>query len=409
MNTALTPQPGSGLATLKVQVGLLATLQGLLLTNNVTQIAVNGLAGFALSSDKTWATLPITSYVLGAALCTMPASNFMRRKGRRMGYTVGACLAIFGALVSALAMHLGSMTLLCVGTFLAGIYNAFGSSLRFAAVDVAETYQPSFKPRAISLVLAGGIMGGIVGPELAKLTRTALPGLFSATYLVLAVAGLIALVLVQLLRVPVPSANVAQGPVRPLREIMRQPRAWVAVLAAMLTYGVMNLLMVATPLAMDICKLPFSSAALVLEWHVIGMFAPGLVTGSIIARFGTLPVMLVGCALMLVCTAIALSGVDLMNFLIALFVLGVGWNFMFTGATTLLTSVYRPQEKNRVQGFNDLCVFATMITTSLTSGIMLTTNGWNVLHVLAAPFVVVVVLICSWLFFHERRTGFVPA
>jgi MFS family permease len=379
------------------QISLLAVLQGLFLTNNVTLIAVNGLAGMALSTNKIYATLPITAYVLGSALVTMPAAQYMKRHGRKQGYLVGAFAALIGTIMAFFAMQTQSIELLCVGTFIAGIYPAFSSSLRFAAAEVAEVAKPSHKAVAISWVLAGGIAGGVIGPELSKLTRTALPALFSATYLSLAAFAILSMLLTRWLQIPKTDPIAAAGPARPLLEILRQPSCWIAVMAAMAAYGVMNLLMVATPLAMAVCKMPYSSAALVLEWHVIGMFAPGLFTGALITRFGVYRIMLLGCALMLACSALALAGIELMNFLIALFVLGVGWNFLYTGATTLLTNAYRPSEKARVQGFNDLCVFVTMITSSFSSGALLYSNGWNLLHLLAIPFVVFALLAIVWL------------
>ena len=381
----------------KSQVSLLAVLQGLFLTNNVTLIAINGLAGYALSANKAMATLPITAYVLGSALGTIPAAQYMKVHGRRAGFTLGGIAALIGTLVAFFGLQNQSMMLLCLGTLIAGLYPAFSSSLRFAAAEVADAGDPAFKPKAISWVLAGGIMGAVVGPELSKITRTALPALFSATYLSLSVFALLSIALVQMLKMPTVNQADLGGPTRPLLTIIKEPRCWVAILGATIAYGAMNLLMVATPLAMDVCKHPYASAALVIEWHVIGMFAPGLFTGSLIMRFGTLPIMAVGCVLMLICSVIALSGVDLMNFLGALIALGIGWNFLFTGATTLLTTSYRPAEKAKVQGFNEFCIFSTMITSSASSGALLYANGWNVLHFFAIPLVAIALVVLIWL------------
>jgi MFS family permease len=387
----------SPLPTFRVQLALLATLQALLLVNNVTLIAINGLAGFMLVDDKRFATLPIAGYVLGAAVFSMLAAQVMKRHGRRVGYTIGSLVAIGGATGAWYAVSVESMTLLVAATFVTGAYNAFGASYRFAAADVADGYRPSMRARAISLVLAGGIAGGIVGPEVAKLTRTMLPTMFAGSYLALAGFALASLLLAQLLRLPPQVDAAPEGPVRPLSLILRTPTCWVAVLVAALSYGVMNLVMVSTPLAMEVCGLPFAMAALVLEWHVIGMFAPGLVTGSLIARFGVMPVIVAGCLLMALCTLIALSGVELMHFLSALFLLGVGWNFMYTGATTLLTTSYAPQEKNKVQGFNDACVFAVMVTSSFSSGALLHVEGWYLINALSLPFVLLALGAVLWL------------
>ncbi|HPU51387.1 MAG TPA: MFS transporter [Burkholderiaceae bacterium] len=394
------------LNSLKSQVGLLASMQALVLTNNVTLVAITGLAGFQLADNKLMATLPVTGYVLGGAVWAMPAAAFMKRFGRRAGYTVGSVAGMTGALAAWWAMTQASLVMLCLATFVTGLYSAFAASLRFAAADVADTYKPTFKARAISLVLAGGIVGGVLGPEISKWSRTWLPTQFAGSYLVLVGFALLSMALAQLLRLPTP-AQAAQAaasgePARPLAEILRQPLCWAAILTSAMGYGIMNLLMVATPLAMEVCKHPYASAALVLEWHVIGMFLPGLFTGGLITRFGVLPVIVTGCLLMLGCVAIALTGVDLMQFLLALTLLGVGWNFMYTGATTMLTTAYRPSEKNKVQGFMDLCVFTTMVTTSASSGAMLMVNGWSVLNLVSLPIVLVVLCAALWL---STRTG----
>lgn len=386
------------LSNLRVQVILLAALQALLLTNNVTLIAINGLAGWTLADNKALATLPVTGYVVGAALASLLTVQVMKRWGRRAGYTLGSLVAIAGAGLAWYAVQIASLPLLVLATFVTGVYNAFGASYRFAAADVAETYRPDFKARAISLVLAGGIVGGIVGPELSKFTRTALPQLFAGSYLALAGVAVVSLVLAQLLRLPRTAMSGGTGPApRALRTILREPACWIAVMTAALSYGVMNLVMVATPLAMEICSHPYAAAAFVLQWHVIGMFGPGLFTGSLIARFGVLPVIVVGCVLMLACALIAVSGIDLMHFAIALALLGVGWNFMYTGATTLLTTTYRASEKAKVQGFNDFCVFATMITSSFASGVLLHVDGWTLINALSVPFVLAVLAGTLWL------------
>lgn len=400
------------LAALGPQVALLAVLQGLLLTNNVTLIAVNGLAGLLLAPSPLLATLPVTGYVLGGAVWSMPAAAFMRRHGRRAGYAVGSVAAIAGAVLAWHAMQQRDLWLLCAATFVSGLYNAFGASLKFAAVDASEAYRPAFKARAISLVLAGGIAGGIVGPELSKWSRDWLPQAFAGTYLTLAGFGLLSLLLAQAVRLPpATTAGAAPGTApRPLRECLRPPGVIVAIVCASLSYGVMNLLMVATPLAMEVCGHPYASAAFVLQWHVIGMFAPGLVTGSVIARVGAPRVIVAGGGLMLVCVAIAVTGVDLMRFTVALFALGVGWNFMYTGATTLLAASWHPADRTRVQGFNDFCVFATMITSSASSGAMLHVNGWSWLNVLSIPFVVAMIAAVAWLASRQGwRAGAAPS
>ena len=383
--------------SLRFQMIVLTGLQALLLTNNATLIVISSLAGYMLAEDKAYATLPVTGYVLGAACFSMLAAHLMRRKGRRFGYTVGAMLAFCGALLAAWAVSVGSLWMLAAATFVTGIYNAFGASYRFAAADVADAYRPGFRARAISLVLAGGIVGGVVGPEVSKITREMLPATYAGSYLALAGFAILSLLLAQLLRLPAGADAVVSGPSRPLKEILRQPVCWVAIMTAASAYGIMNLLMVATPLAMELCTHPYAATALVLEWHVIGMFLPGLYTGALITRFGVLPIILAGCTLMFACIGVALNGVAVAHFVVALTLLGVGWNFAYTGATTLLTQAYRPPEKMRVQGFNDMIVFATMITSSASSGVLLNSNGWALLNYLSVPFVLAVVLAILWL------------
>ena len=240
---------------------------------------------------------------------------------------------------------------------------------------------PAFKERAISWVLAGGVAGAFIGPNLASAARSWLAVPFAGAYLALVGVAPLALLALSFIRFPEhapPPPGAAAG--RPLAELARQPVFVVAIIAAALGYGVMNLLMAATPIAMQQCKHPFESAALVLEWHVLGMFVPSFFTGNLIKRFGALPIMAVGVVLNFVCVLVALSGVDLMQFLVALFTLGVGWNFLYTGGSTLLTQCYRPEEKNRAQGVMDTCVFWTMALSSFSSDALITTQGWTWLN-----------------------------
>ena len=330
-----------------------------------------------LAADKALATLPVTGYVVGGALWAIPASYFMKRYGRRMGFTFGSLMGIVGAGVCALAIYVHGFALLCLGTLITGAYSAFAIQYRFAAADMAPA---EFRAKAISLVLAGGILGGIIGPESSKVTKDLFAVPFLGSYISLMFAGLLSMVIIQFLRIPNPKIEASAGPRRPLSEIARQPAFIVAVLAASLGYGVMNLLMTATPLAMGHEQHPFAAAAFVIEWHVIGMFAPGFFTGSLIKRFGVMQVMAAGVALNFVCVAIALSGHEVMHFWWALFLLGIGWNFLYVGGTTLLTETYRPEERAKVQGINDACVFATMAVSSFSSGLLLHANGWTMLN-----------------------------
>lgn len=386
------------------QIGLLVIAQALLYINNVTQVAINGLAGLALAPSPVWATLPITTYIIGSALTTMPASLLMGRFGRRAGFMLGAACGVVGMSIAAGGVLAGSFALLCAGTFVVGLYNAFAQYLRFAAADVADAYAPQLKERAIAWVLAGGIAGGVIGPELSTFTRELMTPTFAATYLALAAVSLIALIVTSRLRIPHHHAAIL-GPARPLAEIAAQPTFLVAVACAAIAFGAMNLLMVATPLAMKVCGFGFPEAADVIKWHVIGMFAPGFFTGSLIRRFGVLQVMFTGCVLMAATVAVALNGITYWHFWIALVLLGVGWNFLFTGATTLLTTTYEPAEKAKAQGINDLVVFVVMISSSAASGALLSASGWDELNLVALPVLLVAAVAVLYLIAHRRRAA----
>lgn len=380
-------------------IGLLSLAQGLLLTNGIMLIAINGLLGAQLAPDRRLATLPITTYVIGGALTSLPAALFMKLFGRRYGFMLGSALGVIGALVSALAAYQGNFWLLCFGTLLAGIYNAFGQQYRFAAADAAPA---DWKSKAISFTLAGGILGGIVGPEVGKHTRTLLEPNYLASYLALAGFAALSFFIASRLQVANIVVTETKGSGRSLGQIARQPIFLVAVLAAAAGYGVMNLLMTATPLAMDGCGLSFSDTAFILQWHVIGMFVPSFFTGSLIKRYGVLNILLIGAALMLVCVAVAVHGMSLMHFWWALVLLGVGWNFLFVGGTTLLTETYQPEEKAKVQGINDFIVFGTLALTSLSSGLLIASGGWVQLNILALPIVALTALATGLLWLKNR-------
>ena len=356
---------------------LLTLCQGLFLTNNVTFIAINGLVGLSLAPSAWMATLPVTGYVAGGALCAGLVARHQRAWGRRRAFQAGLMVAMVASALCAYAASSHNFSLLVAGTLCAGYYNANAGLYRFAATEIVA---PAFKERAISWVLAGGILGAVAGPNLASVTRDALPVPFAGAYAALVGIALLALLTVSFIRFPPLPVPSAARPGRPLREIARQPVFIVAVMACALGYGVMNLLMAATPIAMAQCTHPFSATALVLEWHVLGMFVPSFFTGSLIRRFGCLPVMGVGVLLNAVCIAVALSGVELMQFLAALLTLGVGWNFLFIGGTTLFTEAYRPEEKTTAQAAMDTVIFSTMTLTSFSSGALVTTSGWTLLN-----------------------------
>ena len=384
----------------KRNVGLLAACQALLFTNNSTLIAINGLAGLALAPRAGLATLPVTGWIIGSAIATLPASLHMKRVGRQRGLSAGIFWGIAGAIICAAAIGLQSFWLLCFGTLVWGVYNAYGQYYRFAAADAASV---DFRPTAISLVLAGGLVGGILGPGASQLTIDLIGPRFMGAYLALIGVALATLVLLRFIRIPDPGPAERLMPGRPLHVLARQPAFILAVLSAAIAYGVMNFLMVSTPIAMGICGHPYSDAAFVVSGHVVGMFAPSFITGPLIRRVGVVPVLLVGAALNFVAIGLALSGVSVAHFWWSLAVLGVGWNFLFIGATTLLISTYRPEERARAQGVNDLAIFVTMAISSVTSGLTVTAAGWERVNLSALPLVAVITGVIVWYALQMRR------
>ena len=382
---------------------LLTACQGLFMTNNVVFIAINGLVGLSLAPFGWMATLPLMAYVVGGAMSTVLVSQTQSRFGRRTSFQLGLAVAVLSALLCCYAAYSKNFWLLVVATVVAGYYNANAQLYRFAAAELAA---PAFKEKAISLVMAGGLLGAVLGPNLASQTRNLMDVPFAGAYAALAGVALLAMALLAYVQFPPAAAKTTASGGRPLGEIMRQPVFIVAAAAGALGYGVMNLLMAATPIAMQVCGLPFSDVAWVLEWHVIGMFAPGFFTGHLIKRFGTLPIMAIGLALNVACVLIALSGVEFQQFLLALFLLGVGWNFLFTSATTLAVTAYRPEEKDKAQGALNFCVFAVLAISSLVSGVLVTTQGWMLLNLGSLVPLFLTGLLLAWVAFNGyKRQG----
>jgi predicted MFS family arabinose efflux permease len=359
------------------------------------------LAGLSLAPYAGLATLPVTCWVLGGAIATLPASLHMKRVGRQRGLTVGTWFGIVGALLCATAIATRSFWLLCFGTLVWGTYNAYGQYYRFVAADIAT---PDLRANAISLVLAGGLVGGILGPSTSRYTVDLLGPKYMGAYLGLIGFALLTMVLLRFVRIPTPSTSERERAGRPLAAIARQPKFVVAVLSAAVSYGVMNFLMTSTPIAMQVCGHPFADAALVISAHVVAMFAPSLFTGRLIRRFGVLPIMLAGAALNIVCIAVALGGIAVANFWWAMVLLGVGWNFLYIGATTLLTETYRPEERAKAQGANDLTIFLVMVISSFTSGMTVATAGWERLNLMALPLIVLVAGALVW-FMQKNRAA----
>ena len=392
---------------MNLQLLLLTLCQGMLLINNVVFIAVNGLVGLALAPTAWLATLPITAYVAGGALATGLVARTQRRWGRQRSFQLGLLVAIASAAVCAWAALNRQFWLLTAATLVAGFYNANGSLYRFAAVELVK---PEFKERAISWVLAGGIIGGVVGPNLASWSRTAMDVPFAGAYLALIGVALFSLVMMAFIKFPpLPGQGTTTAQGRPTAEIIRQPVFIIAAAGCAIGYGVMNLLMAATPIAMAQCSHPFSAAALVLEWHVLGMYVPSFFTGKLIRRFGVLPIMTIGLLLNIACVAFALTGNDVMHFLGALLVLGVGWNFLYIGASTLATEAWRPEEKTRGQAAIDFTVYATMTLTSFSSGALVTTGGWTAMNLGTLAPLVLLAAALLWLKRLRRAPQVAPA
>ena len=381
-------------------VGVLAMCQALFMSGLSMQIILSGLVGAAIAEDKALATLPISAVIIASTLTTIPASLLMKRIGRRAGFILGALIGLTGAAVACYALIISSFWLFCFGMFIFGINAGFAQYYRFAAADVAQDH---FKSRAISWVISGGIVAALLGPELAKRTHDLAAGTpFVGAYAAIAGLAIAVMVLLSFLDIPLPDEAERLESGRPLGTIVRQPALIVAVLVGMIGYGVMSLLMTATPLAMVGNGFVISDATFVIQWHLVGMFAPAFFTGHLIQRFGVVRVMLGGTVLLAVAIISALAGTDLVHYWLALFALGLGWNFTFIGASTLLTETYEPAERGKVQALNDFMVFGTVALASLTSGTILYFLDWNAVNFAAIGPISVAVLAAFWLRLKRR-------
>ena len=379
---------------------LLSAAHALYGMNAVLVIASGGLIGQMLADDKGLATLPISTFATGAALVTVPAALFMRRVGRRIGFLTGTLLALLGALIAIYAIYQRDFWLFCFATFLTGGYQAFAHHYRFAAADVASE---TFKAKAIAWVLIGGLVAAVLGPMLIIWTKSMFdPVLFAGSYLSAALLAVAAMAVLAFIDLPVPRKAAVAGDARPLSEILRQHKLIIAILCGMVSYGIMNLMMTASPLAMVACGFSIDSATYVIQWHVLAMYIPSFFTGHLINRFGTEKIIGFGLVLLGICAAIALSGIGIVNFGLALILLGLGWNFGFVGATALVTDCYRPSEKNKVQAVNDLCVLGTVAIASFTSGQLLNTIGWDAISWSVIPLSGAMLILLGWLMVSQR-------
>ena len=379
---------------------VLSVAQALAGGNNTVIAATAGIIGTMLATDKGLATLPVSVMVIGIWFGTLPIGWLARNYGRRFALQTGSVVGMLAGLVSCAAVLMGSFELFLVGTFGCGFYSAAHQSYRFAVCDTASD---AYKPKAISLVLAGGVMAGFIGSSTVIVTKDMwAPHLFAATFVAQSVlAGLAGLVLTRLKSPPpIPRAEREAG--RPLSVIAKDPLFVVAVSCGVVSYVVMNLLMTSAPIAMVGCGHSVTISTLGIQWHVLGMYAPSFVTGHLIVRFGVFRVISAGLALLLLSAVVGAGGLSVAHFWISLALVGIGWNFAFIGATTLVTLCHRPEERNKVQSFNDFLIFGTMALGSFASGKMMATVGWEWVNIAAFVPVLVVALLLVWLKFNRR-------
>ncbi|MCE2482460.1 MAG: MFS transporter [Alphaproteobacteria bacterium] len=371
------------------------------MSGNALMITLSALVGsHMLSEDKALVTLPVSTMVLGTLVATLPASFWMRHVGRRLGFMTGAAIGFVGGITASVAIYENIFWLFCLGTFLMGSYNAFGQYYRFAAADTASV---DYRARAISYVMAGGVVSALFGPKLAFHTHDLIPEhIYLASYASLSVLATVALVLLSFIRIPRMTAEERRDTGRPWTVIVRQPVFIVAVLSAVVGYGSMSLVMTATPLAMALCNHDMTDIPDVIQWHALGMFAPSFVTGHLIRRFGVLNIIGAGCVIELLAVLIDLHGVTLVHFYVGLLLLGVGWNFMFVGGTTLVTEAYRPSERAKTQALNDFLVFGSVAASSFVSGYLFHFVGWSAVNYTAIPFIATAFAAIVWLSLRRR-------
>ena len=381
---------------------ILAGTQALFQTVSVMVITLSGVVGWMLAVDKSLATLPIAMMMVATAANMLPASLFIQRFGRKAGFLLGATFGVAAGLLAASAIWLESFPMFVAANMLVGCYQAFAQYYRFAAADAAS---PEFKSRAISWVIAGGIIAAVAGPNLVRFTQNIGTVPSALTYLTMVALGMLAIVLLLRLDLPPACTIEAQGEARALPVIMRQPIFLTALAGSSIGAAVMMLVMTATPLAMQICGQPIGAAATVIQWHVLGMFAPSFFTGSLIRRFGVLWIMGTGVVLLASHVAIALSGIEFLHFLSGLILLGIGWNSLFVGGTTLLTEAYRPSERAKVQATHDFLMYGSVTIATFSSGSLLNNFGWQAVNLSVLPFLLIALLMIIALGVQQKRAA----
>jgi MFS family permease len=382
---------------------ILAVTLALAGANNTVILATGGIVGAMLAPDRSLATLPITIYVLGLWSGALPMGWLARHLGRRSAFQIGTIAGVITGLLCCAGVLMGSFAIFCAGTFFSGLYAAAHQGYRFAAADTASE---TFKPKAISWVLLGGVLAGVVGPQLVILTKDMWPPfLFAASYIGQAIIAVLAAGVLCFIKIPKPPRLPEGHKGRSLGEIIRQPRFIVAVACGIASYAMMNMVMTAAPLAMVECNHSITDATLGLQWHVIAMYAPSFFTGSLIVRYGAERVIGAGFILLLASAATNIAGLTLWHFWGGLVLLGIGWNFGFIGATAMVTQCHRPHERNQVQSFNDFLVFGSMAVGSFSSGKLLAVAGWATVNEVVFPVVLSAAALLVWLTLRARRTA----
>jgi len=371
----------------------LAVAQALGGANSAIIFATGAIVGEMFAPNKALATMPISIFVVGMALCTLPTGAIAQRYGRRTAFMLGTTLGVLTGLLASVAVLYGSFALFCVATFFGGAYAAVVQSFRFAAADCVAFDR---RARALSAVMAGGVFAGVIGPQVVNLTMNLWePYLFAITYLAQGAIALLSMAVLAGIKIPPPVRAETEGG-RPLMEIARQPRFIAAAVCGVVSYMMMNLVMTSAPLAMKLCGLPLTASNLGLQWHVIAMYGPSFFTGRLITRFGAPAIVVIGLLLTAAAAGVGLSGIDIPHFWTALILLGVGWNFGFVGASTLVLECHRPKERTKVQSFNDFIVFGSMVIGSFASGGLLTAYGWSAVCLVTLPPLAFALITLAW-------------
>ena len=374
-------------------------------TSSLT-VSASSIVGFEISNNKALATLPLSFHLIGTMLSGLPASLFMKLVGRKFGFIVGTIIGIIGASTATLSIFYQNFPFFCFSVFCLGILSGFTQLYRFAAVDITSE---EFRTKAISFVMLGGIIAGFIGPAVASQAKYIIKdALFAGSYLAMIFLHVFIIIILLTISIPKPTIEEKTGRKRKYKIIFSQPKFIVAIVSSMISYAVMAMIMTATPLAMtEYCGYPFSDAAFVIQWHIVGMFAPSFFTGSLIKKFGAVAIIITGIFINLSCIIINLAGNDILNFWMALILLGIGWNFMFVSGTTMVTETYQPSEKAIVQGVNDFFVFGSAAFASLLAGVLQTSIGWEAINFCAIILLSIAIVALIWyylVYYYTKKT-----